>query len=134
LVMFSSVFNVKVFHNEVRLPHSNGHPKCFMPPTNLCPRWNMLSIRPFQFYASFCWVFIKFDEKFDSTTLLEISFMHLRNASLLHTLTQLAARRAEAIELKLAQNIKYERKSLLVSEAWLQFCQLSSHAFTHITF
>ena len=52
----------------------------------------MLSIRPFPFFVSFCCVFIKFDTKFDRATLLEISFLHFRNASLLHALTQLAVK------------------------------------------
>ena len=52
----------------------------------------MLSINPFQFFVSFCSVFIKFDTKFDRTTLLEISFLHFRNASLLHTFTHLAVK------------------------------------------
>jgi hypothetical protein len=52
----------------------------------------MLSISPFQFFAGFCRIFIKFDTKFDRATLLEISFLHFLNASLLHTLTQLAVK------------------------------------------
>ena len=52
----------------------------------------MLSVSPFQFFISFCCVFIKFDTKFDRATLLEISFLHFRNAPLLHTLTQLAVK------------------------------------------
>ena len=60
--------------------------------------------------------------------LLEISFLHFRNTSLLHTLTQLA------IELKLALIIKYECMSQPVSEVWLQLCQLLSHTFSVITF
>jgi len=59
---------------------------------NLCPWYSMLSISPFQFFVSFCCVFIKFDTKFGRATLLEISFLHFRNPSLLHTLTQLAVR------------------------------------------
>jgi len=66
--------------------------KCFIPPKNLCPWHSMLSISPFQFFVSFCCVFVKFDTKFDRATLLEISFLHFRNASLLHTLTQLAVK------------------------------------------
>jgi len=49
----------------------------------------MLSIAHFNFPLSFCCVFIKSDTKFDRVTLLEISFLHFRNLSLLHTLTQL---------------------------------------------
>ena len=52
----------------------------------------MLSISSFQFFVSFCCVFIKFDTKFDRATLLEISFLHFRNTSLLHTLTQHAVK------------------------------------------
>jgi len=52
----------------------------------------MLSISSFQFFVSFCCVFIKFGTKFDRATLLEISFLHFRNTSLLHTLTQLAVK------------------------------------------
>jgi len=66
--------------------------KCFMPPKNLCHWYSVLSISPFQFFVSFCCVFIKFDTKFDRATLLEISFLHFRIASLLHTLTQLAVK------------------------------------------
>jgi len=52
----------------------------------------MLSISPFQFFISFSCVFIKFDTKFYRATLLEISFLHFCNASLLHTLTQLTVK------------------------------------------
>jgi len=52
----------------------------------------MLSITPFQFFLSSCCVFIKFDTKLYRATLLEISFLHFRNTSLLHTLTQLAVK------------------------------------------
>ena len=37
-------------------------------------------------------VFIKFHTTFYRTTLLEISFLHFRNASLIHTLAQLAVK------------------------------------------
>jgi len=66
--------------------------KCFMPPKNLCPWYSMNYISPFQYFVNFCCVFIKFDTKFDGETLLEISFLHFRNSSLLHTLTQLAVK------------------------------------------
>jgi len=52
----------------------------------------MLSISPFQFFIGFFCVVIKLDTKFDRATLLEISFLHFRNASLLHTLAQLAVK------------------------------------------
>ena len=63
-----------------------------MPPKNLCPWYSMVSISAFQFFVSFSCVFIKFDTKFDCATLLDISFLHFRNPSLLHILTQLAAK------------------------------------------
>jgi hypothetical protein len=86
-------FTCKVFQNNVRLPRSQGYLKCFMPPKNLCARYSMLSIHAF---TSFCCVFITLDDaKFDRATLLEISFLHFRNASLLHTLTQLAVKSDE---------------------------------------
>jgi len=48
--------------------------------------------KPFSIFRKFLLRFIKFDTKFDRATLLEISFLHFRNASLLHTLTQLAVK------------------------------------------
>ena len=55
-----------------------------------CLWYNMLSISSFQFFISFCCAFIKFDTKFDSATLLGISFLHFRDVSLLHENTQFA--------------------------------------------
>ena len=46
----------------------------------------------FNFPLSFCCVFVRFDTKFGHVTLLEISFLHFCNASLPHTLTQLAVK------------------------------------------
>jgi hypothetical protein len=48
LVTFSSSFDVHVFPNEFRLPHTHNHPKkCFMSPKNPCPRHSIHSISPF---------------------------------------------------------------------------------------
>ena len=44
---FRPFLTCKVFQNEVRLPHTQGHQKLFMPLENLCPRYSMLSISPF---------------------------------------------------------------------------------------
>jgi len=87
---FLPFLKCKFFQNEVRLSQSHGHSKMHLPPKNPCLWYSMLSISPFQFFVSLCCVFIKFDTKFHRATLLEISFLHFRNASLLYTLTQLA--------------------------------------------
>jgi len=63
--------------------------KCFMPLKNMCPWYNMLSISSFELFLSLCCIFFKIDAKFDCVTLLEFSFFHFRNTSLVHTLTQL---------------------------------------------
>jgi hypothetical protein len=61
-----------------------------MPHKNLCPWYSMLSISSSSFFVSFCSISIKFHRKFDRVALLEILFLHFRNASLIHTLTHLA--------------------------------------------
>jgi hypothetical protein len=122
----------KVFQNDARLPHSHGHPKCFIPPKNLCPRNSMLSISPFKYFVSLCWVFIKFEAKFNRATVLEISFLHFRNYTHLHN--SLKSQKCCAFEMKLTLNIKLECTSLVVSEAWLNVWQFSSHAFSRNTF
>ena len=73
LVTFSSVFHVQ------GLPERGSSSTLSRPSKNaLCH----LKI--------FCCVLLKFDTKFHRATLLEISFLHFRKPSLLHTLTQLA--------------------------------------------
>ena len=92
MVTFSTVFDVQ------GLPQ-RGSPSTLSRPSKnaLChlktlrPRYSMLSISP-SFFVSFCYVFIKFHTKFDRPTLLEISFLHFRNTSVIHTLTQLAVK------------------------------------------
>ena len=66
--------------------------KCFMPDKSLCLRYSMLSITPFQFFISFCCVFVKFDSKFDRATLSKTLLLHFRNVSLVNTLTQLSVK------------------------------------------
>jgi hypothetical protein len=133
---FLPFLTCKVFQNEVRLPYSHGHPKCFIPSNNLCPRNSTLSIRPFEYFVSFCWVFIKFEAKFDRATLFEISFLHFRNQSLLHTFKQLAVKSDVLTLSKWNLHWTSNRNVRLwrCRRRGYMFRQLSSHAFRRITF
>ena len=51
--------------------------KWFMPPKILCPWYSKLSISPFQFFVSFCRVYIKFDTKFDAPFLAKNLFTRM---------------------------------------------------------
>jgi hypothetical protein len=53
----------------------------------VCPWCSMLSISPFELFISFCCIFFKFDH----VTLLEISFLHFHNVSLLQTHNSLSS-------------------------------------------
>ena len=49
----------KVFQHEFVFHTLTAILKCLMPPKNLCPIYSILTISPFEFFVSFCCVFIQ---------------------------------------------------------------------------